>query len=424
MKSKHRFQGNARTMVVSEPFYVLGTLPLYYYLPLFMQSVGLTGSEMGALNSIRTFCGLLFLLISSMLINRMGRRRSILWTDMVAWAVPLLVWFLSENFWMFALANILNSVYFIQIVAYNCVATEDEEPEDRPRVFSVLFLFRMFGGLTVTAFGFLVERYGAYDSVRWFCLLAGLLFIPYVLIRNRFLKETKIGRVLMEKSRSQTVKTVVLHAIGSFSTIMKRQNMRLIAIINIAITFVASFVFYNVLFVKDTLHFEAMVTLTPALMGVGGAITYFFLLPRLARTAETKSLVLSVAVMFLSTGMLIVSPAFNVWFYVLYVMIYGASNLLVMSYSGSVLMNQCEEYEKADANSVILLVSTLFGIPSGILGGLLYDANPVFPFVGASLVIFAALAAAWLLHKGVQRKAIAHAVLEPEPRIDSESEGV
>lgn len=393
------FTGNARTILIAEPLYTIATNPVYYFLPIYMQASGLNSASMGSLNSLRTFLALAFLLFGSLVVNRLGRRRSMLVLDLLGWAAALLVWHISRSFWMFALAYALNSLYHVQIIAFNCITTEDSPPSNRSQIFSAIFLVRMFGGVSITIFSLWATGYGYAEAVRSLCLWAGLAFIPFVLIRHRFLHETRVGMVLMKESKERTAYQALKHLAITSGALLKRQSIWLFIIINTSVMFVSSFVFFTVLFVKDVLQYGSMVTWTPVITIGGGLLSFLLIIPRQNRKPDTRNLAFALMQMILGFVMILISPRFGVWFYILYALVFASANLLVMTYSQSILMNHSAESEKADVNAIVMLFSTLLGIPSGILGGVLYESNPSLLFFAAIAVSLMALIAALQLHR-------------------------
>lgn len=131
-------EGNALDCVVLEPMYAIFAGLITFYQPLYMKSLGVTEVQMGMLNSLLAVCAVVTSLIAGPITDRMGRKKSTLYFDYVAWTVPMAVWAISQNFWYFFIAVLFNSFSKVPYTSWTCLTIEDTPEDKRVLFFSLL----------------------------------------------------------------------------------------------------------------------------------------------------------------------------------------------------------------------------------------------------------------------------------------------
>src|SRR5699024_1465070 len=82
------------------------------------------------------------------LTDKMGRKYTTMMGDFFGWAVACLIWAVSQNFWLFLLAAILNSFEQINQTAWYCLLIEDADKRDLVN----LYAWVSIGGLIAVFF--------------------------------------------------------------------------------------------------------------------------------------------------------------------------------------------------------------------------------------------------------------------------------
>jgi hypothetical protein len=80
----------------------------------------------------------------------------------------------------------------------------------------------------------------------------------------------------------------------------------------------------------------------------------------------------------------------------------GASNFVLQAYRDSIFMNSQGEHEKADMFSAVQMLTILFCIPAGYIGGVLYKLNPYVLFGLVSMIYLITLVVSILLSVRMQ----------------------
>ena len=108
--------GNPRGCVYTEPLWGIPYNLIAPYASVYMVALGLTDQNIGLVLSVSWGFQVLWALLSGAITDKLGRRRTTLIFDILAWSVPALIWAFSQNIWWFLAAGIMNSI---------CLAEQD-----------------------------------------------------------------------------------------------------------------------------------------------------------------------------------------------------------------------------------------------------------------------------------------------------------
>jgi DHA1 family tetracycline resistance protein-like MFS transporter len=133
-----RIQGNARGCLLYEPMFILPYSMLATYASVYMLNLGVGERQIGFLTSLGLLLQIFTSFISGYLTDRLGRRRALLYFDLIGWSIAAFIWAVSQNFWYFLIAAVFNSFLRVPNTAWYCLLVEDTDPKDRPIVFQIL----------------------------------------------------------------------------------------------------------------------------------------------------------------------------------------------------------------------------------------------------------------------------------------------
>lgn len=97
------------------PFFLFNS-----YASLYAMKMGVTAVEVGIINSVSFILKSMVALIAGLIVNKLGRRKSVAIFDLISWVASTLVLAFASNFWHFLLAAILNSFTVINTIASQC----------------------------------------------------------------------------------------------------------------------------------------------------------------------------------------------------------------------------------------------------------------------------------------------------------------
>jgi len=198
------FKGNARACLWPEP---LWGVPYNLYLPyvsLFMTALGMTPAEIGYVTSISMVSQVIFALLSGVLCDKLGRRKTTFFFDMLSWSVPEFIWMFSRNFYWFAFAAVFNGAWRVTENSWSLLLIEDMDEEDIMPAFSLTQMLGLFSAFFAPLSKFAVEAFGLVPTMR---TLYGITFVSmtvkFILVYV-FSTETQVGirRMAATKNRS------------------------------------------------------------------------------------------------------------------------------------------------------------------------------------------------------------------------------
>ena len=129
--------------------------------PLYLEGLGASEMEIGLILSLASILATAMMIPSGLLMNRIGKKRTLLVSVGLAALPPLLISFLDDWRWVTPLYMIFSASFSFFIVSRMAMISESATPRNRATLFGVMNLAWPIGGLVApTLSGFLVENFG------------------------------------------------------------------------------------------------------------------------------------------------------------------------------------------------------------------------------------------------------------------------
>ena len=190
-----RNKGNPRTLVLIEPLWGIPYNLIAPFATLYMYTQGITDVQIGLILSIAMFVQVFFSFFGGILTDKLGRKFTTMMGDFFGWAVACLIWSISNNFWLFLAAAILNSFEQINQTAWYCLLIEDADPKDLVG----LYTWVNIGGLIAIFFaplsGLFINSFSVVPVLRVLYLVFAITMVMKTLITFRFCQETRQGKI-------------------------------------------------------------------------------------------------------------------------------------------------------------------------------------------------------------------------------------
>jgi len=389
---------NSRNCIKVEPLWSLFGGVLAYFAPLYMKELGLSGIEMGLVNSTGLLASFFFYILAGPFTNKYGRRLTSLIWDLAAWSVGTLIWAFARGFVWFLVAILFNSAVRVVLVSWNLLLTEDAKEGQRMRIYSIIYLIGSVGGFTTLASGLLLDHYGVVPTMRFIYLVSFLFMTTMFILRYALTRETETGVLILEKTRGRPLWRLIAEQMTSLAHAARDRHFFLLTLVYLIASAVQSFTFFQILYLKDSLGYSTtQLALVPAVNSLLAIILFSVVLPRVSKTAERRGLLIgfalclvgSLAFLFLGRGMVVV---------VLLIQGLSASAFLLLSaYRDSVFMNSVQSGERAELFGLVNMLAMLLSIPTGALAGWLFTLHPLAPFAAVVLLFASGAAATWRL---------------------------
>jgi MFS family permease len=129
--------------------------------PLYLEGLGASEMEIGLVLSLASILGTALMIPSGLLMNRIGKKKTLLVSVILAMLPPLLISFMNDWRWVTPLYMVYSSSFSFFIVSRMAMISESATPGNRATLFAVMNLTWPIGGLIApTLSGFLVENFG------------------------------------------------------------------------------------------------------------------------------------------------------------------------------------------------------------------------------------------------------------------------
>lgn len=221
IRSLLELRGNARACIYTEP---LWGIPYNLYIPyvsVYMLAFGLTDSQIGLIASISFFFQIITALLSGALTDKLGRKKTTLIFDFLAWSIPTLIWAVAQNFYFFVAAAIINSFWRVTMNSWTCLMVEDAEPEHLVDMYAWVYISGQMAVFFAPIAGLFIATFSLVPTMRGLFLLACVMMTLKFFVLNANVTETRTGSVRMQESRHQNLFSVLNEYPGVLKQILR-----------------------------------------------------------------------------------------------------------------------------------------------------------------------------------------------------------
>lgn len=391
-----RLEGNSRGCLAFEPFFLIPYSMFATYATLYMYQLGISETNIGWITTISLIFQVFSSFISGYLTDRMGRKKALLYFDIFSWSVATLVWAVSQNFWFFLVAAIINGFQRVPATSFYCLLVEDTKPGDRTYIFTLLQIIGVIGGLFAPLGGLLVYEYGLVSGMRIMYVIAFVLMTFQFIGRHLTTRETEMGYRKMKETRELGLKQSLVDYSGAIHDILQSKGLLLIFSVYILFNFQTTLkTTYLSLYLADYLHIDdGIISLVPAISSLIMLLTLWLLTPRIPESAVYRSMMAGFALSVVSNIMLVFGPVHSLIWIGISTILAAIGMMISSPYLETAVANAIDDEKRAKIFSMLSVLILLFTSPAGIIGGWAYTLDPRIPiwlitgaFVGSYLLI-------------------------------------
>ena len=290
-------------------------------------------------------------------------------------------------------AALLNCFEQINQTAWYCLLIEDAHPKDLVGIYTWVNI----GGLVAIFFaplsGLFVSSYSIVPVVRVLYFLFALTMLMKTLITFRFCHETKQGKI----RRQETKGVSIPHMLGEYRHLIPkllkdRGVLKAVAVsVILYVTNMVNTNFFGLYVTKRLGLSENFLALFPIL---NAAVMLIFMVGIQHRMNTTKfriPLWIGLALYSIAALVLILSPASNLSFVLLYVFIAALAAALVNPRKDALLQLNIAPQERARLNALIMASTIALSSPFGYLAGWLSSLDRRLPFIFALFLFITAM---------------------------------
>jgi MFS transporter, DHA1 family, tetracycline resistance protein len=387
------FQGNARSVIVTEPFFGVPFSLFSTYASVYMLALGCTATQIGLISSVGLVLAMALSLASGSITDRLGRKRTTLLFDFLSWSGAVLLWALSKSFFWFVAAAVVNSLSRVVQTSWTCLMIEDTPEEQRVHLYSWIYVVGVVAGLIAPLAGLFVEGFGLVPAMRGLYLFAFVSMTGMFIVRNTMVEETRIGLVKMKETRHTSAKAV-LADYGRVAARLSRSPLTLVAFLIstlVNIQAVLKNTFLAILLTRGLSFSDASIAIFPA---VGAAVTlvmYLLVLPTVSRWRTPRSMLVGLATSAAGMALLVICPPRSYVVVIASTLLTAAGSALMYPFSDTLVANTVQENDRAKALSLFYVALFALSAPFGYLGGLAFASYDRLPFILAAFILAGAL---------------------------------
>jgi len=409
-------RGNPRGVVFTEPLWGIPYNLYAPYISVYMLALGLKDQQIGLIASVGWGFQVVCALLSGMMTDKLGRRRTTLISDILSWSVPALISALAQNFWYFLVAAVINSLWRVASTSWNCLLVEDADPAQLVDIFSWIYIANILVGFVAPLTAAFVGAFTLVPTMRGLYAFAAVIFTVKAFVTYRVTRETRQGEVRMHATRHQKPFEILKEYKGVLAQLLHSPRTLYTAgiMLVLGISTMISGNFWSVI-VTEKLRVQAQaLAYFPFLKSTAMLFFFFFVTPRLSRMHFKLPLFVGFLGYILSQVFLVTAPVQGYAFLILDAVLEACCIAAVGPLMDRMMVLTVDAQERARIQAIMFMFTILITSPFGWIAGTLSGINKNLPFF---LNILLSALGAWLAllaGRAAEKESAAKAAPVPE----------
>ena len=379
----HELKGNPRVSVLTE---VMFGIPYNLFTPFFavyMLALGLTDQQIGSIASLGLVLQIFTALLSGAIVDKFGRRLTLLIFDMLCWSVPCLIWAAAQDVRFFVVAALMNSLWRVSHTAWTCLLVEDAEERHLVHIWTWIMIFAVCSAFFTPLGGLVVGHFGLIPAVRGLYLFGFIVLTAKFIVLYAFSHETVRGLQRMQETGHRSLLSLLGEYRSVFNQLLHSRPilsaLSLMVITNIYVTISNNF--WGVLFTGKLGFSSSQISTYVAIRSIVMTVCFFLIGPRLTNLQRFRlPLWAGFAAFLVSQLLLVVMPPQAVTLLVISVVLEGIASALVSPMTESLLALSMESNERARVSAMVYVALIVLISPFGWVAGQLSALDRSLPF--------------------------------------------
>lgn len=383
VKTFNVLEGNPKWSIITEPLWYIPYALFSPFATVYMYALGLSEVAIGFIISMGMVLQVVFALISGVLTDKWGRKRTTFAFDFLAWCIPCFIWAFAQNFWWFLIAALCNAVYQITNTSWTCLFTEDCPEEHVVNAFTLIQLCGMLSVFVAPLSVILIGEYSLVPVVRMIYLFSGIsMGIKFILLYI-YGKETTQGIIRMEETKDTPWFELIAGYKYVFIQMLKCPKTLLVlafmGIVNISIITTSNF--FSLYITEDLLLSEQLVAVFPMIRT--GVMLVFILCMQglLNRLSMRFSIILGLMISILSHILLIFAPPQSLVMVIGYTLLEAIGCAIFMPRKDALMTVFVDPKERSRIYALLHMSMIAISAPFGSIIGYLSSLNGIYPFL-------------------------------------------
>jgi len=348
-----------------------------------MVAIGLSDKQIGLIVSISWSFQIILALLSGVVTDKLGRRRTTLIFDILAWSVPALISAIAQNFWYFVIAGIINSVWQITHNSWTCLLVEDAEQDQLVDIYTWIHIANQLVGFAAPLAGLLIGIFSLIPTVRGLYVFAAIMFTVKAIVTYLMTEETRQGKIRMHETRHQSLMSVFREYGGVLQNLLSTPQTLYTAglMLIISISNVITGSFWGII-VTERLHIPAQnLAIFPFVKSAVMLFFFFMVMPRFNKLHFKMPLVIGFLGFVVSQLILITAPDKGYLFLLVSVFLEACCFAMISPLMDQMIALTIDSKERARIQSILYVGIILITSPFGWIAGNLSALNKSLPFV-------------------------------------------
>lgn len=388
-----KLEKNASACMKALPFWMLPYTFYMYYLGLFLMEKGLSSTQITLLMTVSNATSLAFSFVASPIVDKMGRKKSLLVFDLLSSSLPAAILLISPRFIPAMIAMGMTGLNKVMSTAYYLTMIEDTSDRNSIDAMNMFNIITVVAGVATPLAGMVVSKTGIEKGEELFLISAVVLMPLQAVIRHFNIDEPPTGQEIKDSRTKFILKNVIMSYKGTIRTFCKNKKL-------LAALFVNSlmYVYYNLCTTTSLLftpYFASFRKLEGVALASIGAVysvgTLFSMLVINPHITRKNIYNYSFATGLVSMGgfaMIILCPIGNSFLLMVAVILLAISYGVLKSTADAILAIETNGEFGAGIYSFSFVVSSVFSILALQLIDVLYIKSPNWLF-GLSAIFVA-----------------------------------
>jgi len=376
---------NVRILLATEPLWGIPVVWIRTYTSLFMAALGLSATQIGWIASLTLITQMLIAPFGGYVADKFGRKRTLIFFDVLTWIIPPVIWMIAQNVWYFVIAAILNGLSMIISPSWNCLLVEDTHPAKRPAVFAAFQLVVLGAGIFSPISGWIVEGKGVILGTRIIFGITAASIAIMTLIRAFSIKETSVGTALVDELEGASLKEALHNYRNALVEGFKNRTLFklfLLSMINFA--YINIWNTYSSLYMTHTQGLNlapGLVAFWPSFSSIFIVLTLVLLVPRVRLEKLPHWLLLSSLLLCCGLLVFILTPPNTYTSLAIAAILIAMGQALTNPVRDTFIANIVDDRKRAPVMAAINSASMIVLVPLTPLAGRLFELRPHAPLV-------------------------------------------
>jgi len=350
---------------------------------LYMFSLGLEDADIGILLSVGLVVQMFSGIVGGILIDKYGRRMTMLVGDILSWAVPCLIWAFSQDFQWFLVAAIFHGMFPPSANAWECMLVEDAKPEKIVTLFNWVYIAGLISVFFAPITGYFIGIFTLVPVMRVLFIFSTVSMMAKFIIHYYYGCETGQGEIRMKETAGVPVSTLFLQYKGVlrqiFTTPATIRVLILIVVLHIQQIIAANF--FSLYVTQDLNLPEQYLAWFPVLRGAI-MLAFFLVFQRILDRYSIYTVMLVGLVTYIGAYvLLILSPVGMLFPLLIFTAVDACAAALFLPRRDTLVIQNVDPAERARIRSMMMVIMLGAASPFGYIAGRISGMDRRIPFM-------------------------------------------